>query len=212
MPGHKRDRMVDDRDARFRSLFEQSIDAIYIVAPDGRSLEANQAWLDMFGYSREELFTLRAEAVYAHPANRAGFLHRISQTGFVKDEERFRSKDGTEFDCERTVAAIVDDSGTLVAYQGVYRNITERKRAEEALRTGESRYRSLFENSMDAIYIGSPEGAVIDVNQAWLDLFGYTREELATLNAADVYVDPHGREDFLSRIAESGHVEDEVSF
>ncbi|TFH34953.1 MAG: PAS domain S-box protein, partial [Dehalococcoidia bacterium] len=122
MPEHTPQETFSQSESRFRALFEQSMDAIYIVAPDGKSLEANQAWLDMFGYSREDLSTLRAEAVYANPADRANFLRLVSDTGFVKDEERFRRKDGTEFDCERTVVAIADDSGALIAYQGVYRD------------------------------------------------------------------------------------------
>ena len=197
---------------KYRSLFEQSTDAIYIVAPDGSSLEANQAWLDMFGYSREDLRTLKAESVYADPADRANFLRLVSETGFVKDEESFRRKDGTAFDCERTVVAIVDASGALIAYQGVYRNITVRKRAEQALRESEEKFRSLFEQSMDAIYIGTPEGVVIDVNQTWLDLFGYEREELPRLRSIDYYADPADRADFVRRMNETGYVQDEVRY
>jgi len=197
---------------RFRTLFEQSMDAIYVVAPDGTTIEANQAWLDLFGYSREELVTFKAVDLYANPADRADLLRRIAGTGFARDEVRFKRKDGSEFDCERTVVALKDKTGAVVAYQGVNRDITERKRAEEALRTGERRFRSLFENSMDAIYIGTPEGIVIDVNQAWLNLFGYQREELPRLRSVDYYAEPADRADFVRRMNETGFVQDEVRY
>jgi len=197
---------------RFRALFEQSMDAIYIVAPNGETVEANQAWLDLFGYSRNELPTFRAIDLYANPLDRDDFLRRIAETGFVRDEVRFKRKDGSEFDCERTVVALKDASGDVVAYQGVNRDVTERKQAELALRESERRYRSLFENSMDAIYIGAPDGTVIDVNQAWLNLFGYDRHDLPGLDASVFYADPADRTDFIRRMNETGYVQDEVRY
>ncbi|MCK9356724.1 MAG: PAS domain S-box protein [Dehalococcoidia bacterium] len=205
-------RSLAAREDRFRTLFEQSMDAIYIVAPDGTTIEVNQAWLDLFGYSRAEVATFRAIDLYANPSDRDSFLGRIAETGFVRDEVRFRRKDGSEFDCERTVVALKDAAGAVIAYQGVNRDVTERRRAEEALRGSERRYRSLFENSMDAIYIGSPDGKVIDVNQAWLDLFGYERDDLPGLDASVFYADPADRTDFVRRMTATGHVQDEVRY
>ena len=197
---------------RFRALFEQSMDAIYIVAPDGATIEANQAWLELFGYSRDELAEFKAVDLYVDPVDREDFLRRISHTGFVRDEVRFKRKDGSQFDCERTVVTLKDDTGRVVAYQGVNRDITQQKRAHDALRESEARYRSLFEHSMDAIFIGTPEGIPIEVNQAWLDLFGYSRQELPMLRSADFYAHPPDRADFVRRMNETGFVRDEVRY
>ena len=73
-------------------------------------------------------------------------------------------------------------------------NALERKRAEEALRKSEEKYRSLFEDSRDAVVITNREGELVDVNQAWLDLYGYTRGEIADLNVGQLYasLDSHG--------------------
>jgi diguanylate cyclase (GGDEF)-like protein/PAS domain S-box-containing protein len=197
---------------RFRTLFEQSLDAIYIVATDGASIEANQAWHDLFGYTREDLATLKAADIYADPADRADFLRRIADTGFVKDEIRFKRKDGTVFDSARTVVTVKDGSGNVTAYQGIIHDITGRKRAEDALRDSEEKYRALFEQSLDAIYVGTPDGRVVDVNQAWLDLFGYDRADLPRLRSVDFYADPADRGDFVRRMTRDGFVKDEVVY
>lgn len=199
-------------ESRLRSLFENSLDAIYIGTPDGRVLDVNQAWLDLFGYERTDLPGLDASTFYADPAGRTDFVRHINETGFVRDEVRYRRKDGSIFDCERIQVALKDHAGNLIAYQGVNRDITERKQAEEALRSSEERFRSLFEQSWDANYIGTPEGAIIDVNQSWLELFGYRRDELHHITALDLYADPADRASFLRRMNADGRAKDEVRF
>ncbi len=199
-------------ESRLRSLFENSLDAIYIGTPDGRVIDVNQAWLDLFGYERKDLPFLDASSFYVDRAGRTDFVRRINETGFVRDEVRYRRKDGSVFDCERIQVVLKDHAGNLIAYQGVNRDITERKRAEEALRKSEERFRSLFEQSWDANYIGTPEGAIIDVNQSWLDLFGYSREELRDITALDLYADPADRVSFLRRMNADGRAKDEVRF
>ena len=61
---------------------------------------------------------------------------------------------------------------------------------------GVDRFRVLFEQSLDAVYIGAPDGSVIDANQAWLDLFGYAREDLPSVNAIALYSNPNERATF----------------
>jgi PAS domain S-box-containing protein len=206
------DAALRESEERFRSLFEQSMDAIWILRPDGTGNVVNRAWLDMFGYEAEDIPSLRAVDLYADPAEREGFLRRIAESGFVRDEVRFKRKDGTVFHCERAVVALRDAAGRVVRFQGVIRDITERKRTEAALRESEDKYRSLFEQSLDAIWIGRPDGSGNDVNPAWLKMFGYAAEDMPSLNAADVYADPRDRTEFLHRMAEAGTFTDEVRF
>src|SRR3989442_3979330 len=75
-------------------------------------------------------------------------------------------------------------------------DITERKRVEQELRDSEEKFRALFEGSRDAIGITAPTGKFLDANQAWLDLFGYTRQEMLELNVADHYVHPRDSSSF----------------
>lgn len=193
-------------------LFEQSLDAIYLASPDGTAIEANQSWLDLFGYDRSDLATLNAVDVYVNPSDRETFLRSITESGFVEDEIRFKRKDGTVFDCERRVVTLKDASGATIAFQGTHRDITVRKQLETRIRESEERFRALFDNSIHAIIIADATGRILEWNRTALELFGYTRDEAETVNTMDLYIDSAGREPALARLAATGFLTDEVRY
>lgn len=194
---------------KFRALFEQSIDAIYVHAYDGTHLEANQAWLEMFGYTREELpFIDSARDVYVDPRDRVDFLRRIQESGIVADEVRFKKKNGLEMLCQRTVVARRDEHGKIIALQGIIRDVTAQRHSEELVRRSEQQYRSLFEQSRDAIYLIAPDGAILNVNDAAEVLFGYHRSELLNMNVSALYADAAGRPAVLAKLNAEGGLND----
>jgi PAS domain S-box-containing protein len=194
---------------KFRALFEQSIDAIYVHAYDGSNLEANQAWLDLFGWTKEELPSINsARDVYADPRDRDDFLRRIGATGVVADEVRFKKKDGTVMHCQRTVVARRDESGAIVAFQGIIRDITERERSAEAVRRSEEQFRSLFEQSRDAVYLIAPDGALRNANEASVNLMGYSKDELLRMNVATLYANPNSRPEVIAKTHDEGGLQD----
>ena len=191
---------------RFRMLFEQSLDAVYIGTPDGAIIDVNQAWLNLFGYEREDLANLNASALYADPAERADFVRRMNETGFVRDEVRYRRKDGSVFDCQRVQAAMRDADGNVVAYQGVIRNITAQKKAEEALSVELAWRRILLEQSRDGIVVLDQDGKVIEANLRFAEMLGRSPEELLQLHVQDWDVPtPRERlEEMIRDVDESG--------
>jgi diguanylate cyclase (GGDEF)-like protein/PAS domain S-box-containing protein len=119
---------------RFRTLFEHSREAIYITTQDGKIVNFNQSMLEMFGYSREEIMEVKAQEMYVNPDDRNRFQQQIEQKGFVRDYEvRLRKKNGTEMDCLITAIVRRDASGSILEYQGILRDITERKQQEQQL-------------------------------------------------------------------------------
>jgi len=189
---------------KYRTIFEHSRDAIVLTTKEGRFVDMNQAALDLFAYTREEMSQLDVRDMYVNPLDRERFLKKVDQEGYVKDYElRFRRKDRSEMDTLDTSALRKPNE-----YQGIIRDITEQKKAVEALRESEEKYRSLFEESRDAIYISTREGKFVDVNQAALDLFSYTRQEMLELDIQGIYINRHDRLKFQKEIESTGYVRD----
>ncbi len=116
-------------------MFENSSDAIAITNPDGIVTDANQAWLNLFGYSKKEIATIDVNNLYTSPEERRTFIQQIEKNGFLKNlEAKRRKKDGTIFSCLASASPFRDENGKIFAYQAMIIDITERKIAEEASR------------------------------------------------------------------------------
>jgi len=163
---------------RYRILFEESRDPIFItsVGDRGRFLDANQATLDLFGYSREEILNLEVRQCYAQPADREAFQAAMKEQGSVRDyEAKLRKKNGTVIDCLLSSTLWRDEKGAVIGYQGRIRDITEKKRAEHALKESEMQYRTTINSMADAIHAVSSDLRIILVNDAfkkWTQEFG----------------------------------------
>jgi diguanylate cyclase (GGDEF)-like protein/PAS domain S-box-containing protein len=117
---------------KYRNLFENSMDAIYISSEDGALLEANGEFLNLFGYTREEAMKLNTRDAFT-PEDRERFAAAMQEREFVRDfEVKLSRKDGTLMDCLLSVNPRIE-GGKTVGYQGIVRDITAFKRAEEAL-------------------------------------------------------------------------------
>ena len=123
---------LQNSENKFRTLFEESRDAIYFTTREGEFVDFNKFALDLFGYTREEFMKLKAQEIYVHSGDRPKFQQEIEKRGFVRDYEvKLRKKDGTEMDCLLTSTVRQAKDGSILGYQGITRDITERKRAEE---------------------------------------------------------------------------------
>ena len=127
-------RALQESERRFRSLFEDSRDAIFLTRADGEIEQVNEAFLELFGYRPRELDELRARDLYADPEERERFRSAVEQSGSVKDYEvRAVKRDGTTFPCLITATTRVDGEGEVVGYQGIARDVTEQRRFERQL-------------------------------------------------------------------------------
>jgi two-component system, cell cycle sensor histidine kinase and response regulator CckA len=112
----------------------------------------------------------------------------------------------------RVARALFTLAGQLstVAYQNVQqaRFMSDRKRAEQALKKSEQQYRTLFEESMDGVYAVRRDGEITDANTSFLEIFGYTREETIGMDVVELYADPADRSKFQEEIEEKGFVKD----
>jgi len=117
---------------KYHMLFDESRDAIYITSREGKFLDVNRALLELFGYSREEMIDkLNVREIYVYPGDRDKFQQEIEKKGSVRDYEvKFCKKNGTEMDCFLTGTVRRSNEGSIFGYQGIIRDVTERKRIE----------------------------------------------------------------------------------
>src|SRR5262249_3970289 len=144
----------------------------------------NPALARMFGYaSPEELIASVGDIgrqVYADPDQGRHFFRQLTDAGVVyRFEVEVLRKDGSRFWITQNGRAVRDDAGDVVHFEGTMEDITERKRAEEALRASEERYRLLFERNLAGVVVSTPEGRVLDCNDALVRMLGCdSREEI----------------------------------
>ncbi len=140
-----------ESELRYRSLFQESRDAVCITTREGKFIDMNQSTMDLFGYTREELMSMDLRNLYAHPEDRHRFQEVIEREGFVRDYEvKFRKKNGKELDCLHIATIRRSDDGTVLGYQGIIRDITDRKKADEALRESEKQLKHLSSQLLSA--------------------------------------------------------------
>jgi len=179
-----------ENEKKYRILFENSKDPIYITTREGDIIDANQSHLDLFGFTREEIFEWKAQDTYANPDDRFRFKKELEENGSVKDfEVKLKKKDGTEMDCLITATVRRSKGGDILGYQGIIRDITERKQTEEALQESELWVRNIFKSLKEAVFVITPDRIFLDMNEAALEIFGYTKEELVNLPSEITHVD-----------------------
>ena len=129
---------------KYRTLFEDSRDAIAITAQDGTFQDVNKAMLDLFGYRKEQMMMMKFQDLYEDPAEVARFQHEIAKKGSLRDHEaKLLKKGGKVMHCLLIATQKRSEDGTIAGYQGIVRDITAQKAMEEALRESEKKYKEL---------------------------------------------------------------------
>jgi PAS domain S-box-containing protein len=119
---------------KYRTLFENSRDAIFVMTPDSKLIDVNQATQDLFGFTRDEMLSFDIVSIGVKSEDFLNFKHVIEEQGSVRDfEVQLRRKDRSLMECILSATVRRDDNGKVLAYQGILRDVTERKRAERLL-------------------------------------------------------------------------------
>jgi len=160
-------------------IFEGSRDAIFISDQDSRFVEVNNSACDLTGYSREQLLQMRIPDIHDLPDLDAYKLYhqRIFAGEEILSEAKILRSDGVKIDTEFSNRC-VSIAGKPYMHTTA-RNITERKRAEEALRVSEAKYRQLIESLNEGVWMIDEKAVTTFINPRMAEMLGYTVEEMS---------------------------------
>ncbi|MFO1317850.1 MAG: PAS domain S-box protein [Burkholderiales bacterium] len=166
----------------YRAIFEAAEDPIFVHDWDtGRILDVNARACEVYGFAREEFREIGIDAVSSgvSPYTSADALRRIEtakRDGTAQFEWHRRRRDGSlHWDEVRLKCAVIGGQRRVLAFT---REITQRKLAEEALRSREEQYRAIFDGSADAFVLWNRDIRIVDVNAAFTRMYGYARDEV----------------------------------
>ena len=178
-----------ESEERYRQIVEKAVDVVYTTNVQGFFTYVNPAAQELTGYLTDELAGMHfTELIPADWRERAQsfyqkqFRERDRETTL---EFPIITRTGEKKWVEQTVKLLAEGD-RVTGFQSIVRDITERVRAEEALKESEERYRDLFENANDLIQSVAPDGSFVYVNRAWREILGYDEEEIAGLSMVDI--------------------------
>jgi len=191
---------------RYAAIVESSEDAIASGTLDGIIVSWNTGAQHMYGYTEAEAvgkpITMILPPELMDEENK--ILETVRAGGHISQFETVRvAKTGKRINVSLTISPIKDSSGRMVGVSGIARDITERKRAEEALLSSERRYRLLFERNVAGVGIASVDGQLLDCNDGWARILGYqSKDELRGRHASEFYFNPAERQSLVDELFE----------
>ena len=173
---------------RYRTLSELASDAFLAVHPDGQIIHANKAAADMLGYTVEELTGLHGADDIIAPevfeGTERAWREQLEERGRFLVDTLWVRKDGSRVPVSVSGQPLVVGGQRQLVLIG--RDITERERAEEALRASEEMTRTMFDTAAAGIVIADEHGILIEANRYLQEMFGYTEDEFRGMHISDL--------------------------
>ena len=181
-----------DSEERYRQLFQRNLAGVFLSKLSGGLLDCNDSFAHIFAYeSREQMIKLADFNPYFRLEDREHYVARLKrEKALTNYEMKLRRRDGTDVWVLENVTLLEDEDAAMI--QGTLVDITERKRAEQALAESESKFRALAESATTAILIHNGERFLYS-NQASVDVCGYSAADLRQMSPWDL-IHPDQRE------------------
>jgi PAS domain S-box-containing protein len=193
-------------------------DGVIATDIEGKILLVNKVAEELTGWDQEEALSKHYSKVFRIINEKTRKvpedpIARVIKTGLIVGLANYTvliAKDGKERVIADSGAPIKDRDGNIIGVVLVFRDITERRKVEKELRRSEEKYRTLFEESKDVVFISTPEGKLLDINPAGVELFGYSsKDEFLSVDVShDLYSNPQDREKYQQILKQHGFVKD----
>ncbi|MBU1218992.1 PAS domain S-box protein [Myxococcota bacterium] len=170
-------KQIEETGRKYSSILKAAMDGYWLTDTKGNLLEVNDAYCRMSGYTEDELLKMTiSELEFIESSEMvAGHMQQVVMNGFDRFETKHRRKDGTVFDVEVSIQFRSEDGGQAVTF---LRDISDRKRAEKALKDSEERYNLAMDASRDGVYDWDLETRKIYYSPGWKRMLGYKPDEL----------------------------------
>jgi PAS domain S-box-containing protein len=194
-----------------RSLIEVSLDPLVTIGPNGKITDVNHATEEVTGYPREQLIGTDVSDYFTEPERARDGYQQVFREGNVRDYAlELRHRDGSVRSVLYNASTYRDKAGMVIGVFAAARDITDRKRAEDALRESESRFSTIFHASPVGIAISHCAGSpFVDVNDGFSRIFGYSREEILghTSSELGLWPDREERATIVTALREQGRLQ-----
>ena len=179
----------------FTSIFNSSPEAALYHDKEGRIININPRFTELFGYTPEEMIGKKIDEGMIYPAGKieeGNILTQKALNGFSDYETIRKKKDGTLISVIISTAPVIIDK-KVQGIIGLYKDITERKKAEEVIWKSQQEFASLFEGSPQAAIYHDEKGIILNINSRFTELFGYTLEEVKGKNIGQGMIFPQDK-------------------
>ncbi len=207
------EKALKKREEQYQDLYDHAPDMYFSIKPDGTMTSVNQYGAEYLGYSKEELI---GEPVWkiVHNDNLKRVKKQISEIfskKLKKSALEFHKvrKDGSTIWVQGRTQLIFDEDGEPKELRVICRDISEREKAEKALRESEKQYRTLQSNIPVGVFRTSadPGGRILSANPALAKMFGYKKPEaMSKVHVGDLYLNPDDRKMFIKTLSSSGEI------
>jgi len=195
--------------AAFKNILQNMHYGLFTFDTEGKFTFINDILVKRSGYPRE-WYIGKSLFDVVRPEERESVREHFEATVRGEQVEPYEfgfKKAADDIAWAHVSTTAIRDGGKIVGVLGVVLDITKRVKSDHALAISEKKYRTLFEDSLDAIFITDEKGWLTDVNPSFLKLFGYTKEEAQKMRAIDAYVNRDECRQYVKMINEQGFVD-----
>ena len=192
-----------------RNLIEASLDPLVTISPEGKITDVNEETVKVTGVSRDILIGSDFSGYFTEPDKAAAGYRKVLAEGYVRDYPlTLRHTSGRTIDVQYNASVYRNAKGEQQGVFAAARDITERKRAEEALHEVSLYTRNLIEASLDPLVTISPEGKITDVNEETVKVTGVSRDNLIGSDFSGYFTEPDKAAAGYRKVLAEGYVRD----